>query len=417
MSLYNKQTGPIEKFYIGKIPKKNELYYNDKYSEDKLTYYRTIGDPTGDAVIESLHKKYGLTNIFDLLNTVKEKAKLENINKSKDRIFNDFLDEASYIPDWVNLEEVRIGQRLFAKLTPFMNLSLLCGSLVGGSNFTNAAVTTLLAGNFNDPTRRIEETGVLLSWMAFEGELEPGKKAHESLCRVRLLHSGLRHWLVSSKRYTRTDERPINQHDLAITLGVFGYQNLRSMRRMNIYLTDYENHCYMMMWRWAGHILGIDKDLLPNSLIDQRDFWYASLKHQANPELVPTNEILDFLDKFAEQFNKESYGLVPLSFIKPLLYETTLYLNGDDWMSIKKESNWPVYFLKSMGSLFGYYIPNYIPFAEDLMIKANLFAIKQRINSNRNKTAGKGMKTGTAAPKEINLKSKKFDKVKQISKL
>ena len=66
-------------------------------------------------------------------------------------------------------------------------------------------------------------------------------------------------------------EIPLNQHDLAITLGVFCYINLRSLRRMGIFLTANDIDAYTHMWRYAGHVLGIHSDLLPESVEVQEE--------------------------------------------------------------------------------------------------------------------------------------------------
>ena len=105
---------------------------------------------------------------------------------------------------------------------------------------------------------------MLLAALAFPGSLvDQGSEAHNSLTRVRLLHSALRHWLPRSGRLKAhkdlvadhiyvEGELPINQQDLAITLGVFCYINLRSLRRMGIRFSSDDIESYVQMWRYAG---------------------------------------------------------------------------------------------------------------------------------------------------------------------
>ena len=75
-------------------------------------------------------------------------------------------------------------------------------------------------------------------------------------------------------------EIPLNQEDLAITLGIFGYLNLRSLRRLGIVLSQPDAEAYVHMWRYAGHVLGIAGELLPRSLADQEEFMLAAMLHQ-----------------------------------------------------------------------------------------------------------------------------------------
>merc|ERR1719336_1780136 len=140
---------------------------------------------------------------------------------------------------------------------------------------------------------------MLLVSMAFPGSLfEAGAEAHDSLTRVRLLHSALRHWLPRSGRLDPLKrlvpqsiyvegEVPINQQDLAITLAVFCYINLRSLRRMGVVLSSWDIKCYVHLWRYAGYVLGIVDELLPKSLEDQEEFMLCSMLHQGVPEMIP----------------------------------------------------------------------------------------------------------------------------------
>jgi hypothetical protein len=233
-----------------------------------------------------------LTNIHDLLGKVRTKAE-----EGDGGVFRKFLDQSNTIPSWADPAKIERGQRVFASVLPFMGISLFSGSLVGGSQFRTMAVVTALAGNItSDPTRRIRETGLLLSSLAFPGSLlKPGSEANDSLTRVRLLHGALRHWLPRSGRLDThrklvpphvyyEGEVPLNQHDLAITLGIFCYLNLRSLRRMSVILSHEDIEAHVHMWRYAGHVLGIEEELLPRSLEDQEEFMLASMLHQGREE-------------------------------------------------------------------------------------------------------------------------------------
>jgi hypothetical protein len=211
---------------LSAIPPMESLQYTEKYSRQRLDGLRFAGDPLADAVATELHANHGgLTNIHDLLSTVREKA--ETCEGAGGDIFRDFLASIAVVPAWAEQKQVGCllkvaidrkalthvcrlprqierGQTVHAMHTPFMGISLFSGSLVGGAVFSNAAIVTALAGNVtSDPTRRITETGMLLASLAFPGSLmTAGSEAHDSLTRVRLLHAALRHWLPRSRKET-----------------------------------------------------------------------------------------------------------------------------------------------------------------------------------------------------------------------
>jgi len=368
-----------------------------------------MGDPLADNVASTLHEHHGgLTNIHDLLSTVHEKAKIPG---PEGHVFRNFLAETAKIPSWADPDKIARGQRIHCVHTPFMGLSLFSGSLVGGGQFSTAAIVTALAGNITtDPTRRINETGMLLMALAFPGSLlEQGSEAHDSLTRVRLLHSALRHWLPRSGRLKAhkdlvadhiyvEGELPINQQDLAITLGVFCYINLRSLRRMGIRFSSNDIDCYVQMWRYAGYVLGIDDYLLPVTLEYQEEFMLASMLHQGVPENIPEDATKNFIQAFADQFSKNTKGIVPASMLQTYLVQMVRYLNGNDYtsgMNIEDlgDYHWTVLLTKSFGYFFGTVIPGYVPFGESMLFNLHTHGLREKLRQ-RGTPIGHGAGTG-----------------------
>merc|ERR1712046_299488 len=69
---------------------------------------------------------------------------------------------------------------------------------------------------------------------------------------------------------------PVNQHDLAITLALFGYVALRSLHRLGAHLSQGDVESFILLWRYVGFVIGIDEELLPESLAVQQEFFSAS---------------------------------------------------------------------------------------------------------------------------------------------
>lgn len=395
----------------GRIPPRSSLRYTDKFSKHKLDSMRVMGDPLADAVAAELHATGGLVGIHDLLSSVRTRAELP-----EGRVFREFLEQTARVPEWRDRKAVERGQRLHAVTYPFQGISLFSGSLVGGAQFSNAAIVTALAGNITtDPTRRITETGMLLAALALPGMLEVGGRAHDSLLRVRLLHAALRNWLPRTGRLVKHKEAapahvyvdgevPINQQDLAITLGVFLYINVRSLKRMGIHWSRDDCDAYVQMWRYAGHILGIVDDLLPRTIADMEEFMHASMLHQGAPEAIEGPKIRAFVDEFAAKANKDSRGIVPFTAAQSFLYQTIVYLNGKEYtsgMGIEDlgPSHWAVRLVHATGFVFGTLVPRYIPLGEEVMFRAHTFGIRRAL-ARRGTPTGHGAGTGKEPPIE-----------------
>jgi hypothetical protein len=307
------------------IPRLDELRYTERFTERFLESLRAKGDPISDAVIAELAAGGSLRDMHNLLGLVRERA------EAGSETCRAFIGACNRVPSWASFEAMERGQRLIASYPVHMGLSLFSGSLCGGAVFQKMALVTSMTGMLSgDSSRRLTETSALVVGMAFPGAIQPGGPAHEILMRVRLLHSALRHYLVETGRFTHPVEVPINQQDLAITLGLFGYLNVRSLARLGVTLKDEELSSYNLLWRYAGYVLGIDEALLPRDVHEQREFFLASLRHQGKPEkLKPETKIV--LDNVARDFTRGSAVLFPIA--QTFLHQICRYLSGNDYVS------------------------------------------------------------------------------------
>lgn len=373
------------------IPPYSELQHTSRWTREKLKAWRKVGDETADKVVEELHRTQGLPNIRDLLGTVKEGAAAGRPYCIK------FMQEVDRMPEWVNPQMVERGQQVQAAYSSLMGPALFAGSLVGGSMFKSAALVTAMAGNFTDePARRTNETALIIANLIFPGALlRPGGRSREALIRVRLLHGGLRHWLPDSGRYTRTDEVPINQHDLAIVLALFGYVNLRSLCLMGAKLMREEIDAYIHMWRYAGYILGIDEELLSASLEDQEEFFLASCVDEAKPEWIPRG-VTRVLDDVAKNASVSTFGMLPYDVAQTMLHQLTRYLSGNDFcigMQIPDLGNdhWALRLARLSGFATSVVI-HYVPFGEKTIRAFTIAATRRAIAAHeKHQKLGSGM--------------------------
>lgn len=305
---------------LAEIPPRSSLRYSGPYTAAWLDQWRQVMDPPADAVVEAM--RLNGKPKPDMLADVRERA------ASEGGVFQAFLDEAAQVPEWVDFDKLEAGQRLITRYTPYYGLALLTGSLVGGAIFIKQALITASTGRLSTKgasNQRIVETAAMVKAMALEGELRPGKRAHDTILRVRLLHSAIRFWLRETGRLQPEWDQPICQEDLAITLSLFSYVNIRSLLRLGVKLTREEVDSHHHLWRYAGHVLGIREELLTANVEQEQQLWNAYLVHTAYPELV-TPQVKQVLDSVADT------APVARPFVRNYLYAMTRYLAGDDWV-------------------------------------------------------------------------------------
>ncbi len=302
----------------------DQIEYKEPYTEERLQASRQECDPLADAVIADLYLTVKVRNPNDMLALVRERA------TSHGGLYKEFLDDANRVPDWVDFNKMRAGQRIIAAYGPLMGLSLLTGSLVGGYVFYKAAKVTQFTGRLampGDISRRLVETSALVFYMSRPDEVKPGGKAHDTLMRVRLLHAAIRIWIRESGRWRAHYDQPINQEDLAITLSEFSFMNMRNLLRMGVRLTDDEIESHFHLWRYAGHVLGINDTWLPKSFEQEIAQFLPMLKHQAQPKKGAVGARV-ILDEIADK----GPAFIPQPMRRHFFYQVTAHLVGDDLM-------------------------------------------------------------------------------------
>src|SRR6185312_4761994 len=58
---------------------------------------------------------------------------------------------------------------------------------------------------------------------------------------------------------------PINQHDMAATTLLFSLVVLEGMRQFGMRISARDGDDYMQLWRYAGHLIGVDPEIQPTS--------------------------------------------------------------------------------------------------------------------------------------------------------
>ncbi len=358
-------------------PAFRDLEYVAPYTEAALDRWRTIGDPRADEVVSALAAEAPLEGIHDLLAVVRRRA------AEGDARCRELVAETEVVPAWADFAAMEKGQRMIASYAPFMAASLFSGSLVGGAMFHKAALVTSMTGMFSgNPTQRLTETTAMVTRMAMRGSMQPGGDAHEVMLRVRLLHAGLRRFLVDSGRFRHAVEVPINQQDLAITLALFCYVNIRNLMQLGIRLERAQIDSFVLLWRYAGHVLGIDAALLPETIEDQQAFYLSSCKHQVHPDKVnpATKTLLDAVAKQAK--------VVPYPIAQTFLHQVTRYLSGNDYIAGMQLDDRGDYVglrgLRALGRIASF-THRYVPFGERILYNAGRRVYRRELAKNERK--------------------------------
>ncbi len=236
---------------------------------------RSVGDPLADAVVAEHFAGGGPpAALFGAL--VRRTYRPAGDPDDPDDPVGRYLAEQPAWPAWADPAVVRRGQQVFERWGPQILPSLLLASLPEAyAAAKGVQVLALTARLATDPRRRLVETTQLTVDAMSVGGLDVGARGYTAVRRVRLMHAAIRYLIAHDPLVTHTCDpsvphrwcpgwgTPINQEDLLGTLVTFTTVVLESLERFGVHLPEADAEAYVHAWSLAGHLLGIDPDLLP----------------------------------------------------------------------------------------------------------------------------------------------------------
>lgn len=180
----------------------------------------------------------------------------------------EFFEHLETTPEWVDMDLVNEGARIYRRLGRNASDVLLQLALIGGYRFGGPTDLLVATGGLAGDTtqRRLGETqkwGVAVSQQ--NAMLRDGE-GWKLTVHVRLMHA-----LVNS-RFSEPGMwdseywgRPINATDQAATLGLFDGALLLGARALGVRITKAESKAVMHLWKYIGWLIGVEDDWLVDS--------------------------------------------------------------------------------------------------------------------------------------------------------
>ena len=198
------------------------------------------------------------------------------------QVLRDYLTRLEDTPDWVDWDQIARGQKVYLRLGQNAADILLQLSLIGGYRFGGPTDLLVATGGLTGDTtlRRLAETSHWTMSLSIPDGLRPGGESWRLTAHVRAMHA-----VVNNAMEPRWDtERwglPINQGDLAATLGLFDAVVLLGVRTLGVPVSRQESADVMHVWRYVGWLLGVDDDFLVERERDRHRINYHVLLAQA----------------------------------------------------------------------------------------------------------------------------------------
>jgi hypothetical protein len=303
-----------------------------QWTDDFLTRYRQIGDPTGDDVIRTI---FARQDIRALDGFMRQLVANDAIPPNLPPEIQAFLEATSVLPPWADIARIRAAAQLFNIYGLVSLASLVCASLPECYTMRIGVrildLTNQLGGHTN---RRLHQTAAMVLAVMGPHGLEPDGYGLRQTQKVRLIHAAIRYRILSAlgaegvpaiaaaevpvlidgavrsvndviaKRtfdwQLARDGWPINQEDLAFTLLTFGHVIPQAMRTFGVKLTNAEYEAFLHAWNVTGYILGVDEALMAHTLDEAEDLFARIKARQAGPSAAAarlTDSLLQVVEK------------------------------------------------------------------------------------------------------------------------
>ncbi|MGB5811971.1 MAG: oxygenase MpaB family protein [Polyangiales bacterium] len=200
-------------------------------------------------------------------------------------VLRQFFEEVEAIPTWVDFDEINRGALVYQRFGIAGMIILSAWSLLNGYHSSAAVKPLAMTGQLrHSPQRRLGETARFVSEATQLNGLRRGRPGHEITVRVRLIHAYVRRACMNSEDWNASEWGiAINQADMFGTLLEFSLLVMDGVRRLGFTMTDDEAHAILSLWRYCGHLSGVDPWLLSHLASETETRRIADLIHLVQP--------------------------------------------------------------------------------------------------------------------------------------
>lgn len=276
-----------------------------KWTDELLDPKRSIMDPVADALVKRIVEEEGHETARKLFHTL-----IRNIDMPFDQVpayVGDYFREQGKVSPQFDQRRILRGQEVFMDLGAWFALALYYKSLP--TCYLNWRGVEVL--HFTGRTekgrewperyaRRIVETTQFLLDVMAPDALAPGGNGIATTLKVRMVHASIRYFILAEGEWNAAKlGMPLNQEDLAFTLMTFSVSMVEAMEQLGRPLSPADAEDYFYSWKFIGHILGIDADLIPDSVAEGRALLDRVLERQQGTSLggrALTSALIEFGD-------------------------------------------------------------------------------------------------------------------------
>jgi hypothetical protein len=240
------------------------------WTDEFMDGMRLVGDRVVDDAISEVYDLGVQDRVRDILHDFDENMEL--VPAGLPPLLTAYFEQAATLPPWADPVRMERGNKLLGAYAPHVITCLMCYSLpICYACDKGVQVLYRSTRLTDDVFRRIGETAQFVVDAMQPYAFGPGGRGRRSAQKIRLLHTTIRHHVSRLDDWDPAFGVPINQEDLAGTLGSFSTAVILGLGKLGVRLTPEECEDYFHVWRVIGDMLGLVEPLNPDNFADGRD--------------------------------------------------------------------------------------------------------------------------------------------------
>lgn len=267
------------------------------------------------------------------------------------------------LPEWADAKKMARAEKLFMDYGVLSVTLLFCASLPECYVIPDLSAVLHVTGQLEKHTDyRVRSTGAMIFPVMMHGGMTDATGGGlAQIFKVRLIHATIRNLILRDSPKdavahltanalgvvpplaavsdatnmhqmlfahgwkTREDGLPCNQEELAYTLLTFSYVFLRGLRTLGLGFTCSDEEAYLHTWNVAGHMLGIDRALMADTM-DGAEKLFAQM--QARGRADQQDHATDPRPDLGNALINAMKSVIPLNLFKPFPQLMTCHLVG-----------------------------------------------------------------------------------------
>lgn len=280
-----------------------------------LDEMRTVGDPPADDAVDAMLRandgKPEDTAKILLRQLLGGGHHNTLLGAPGTELLEQFLQEQRVLPSWADRELIERAQAIGREHLVVGSVLLAVASLPECYLDARGAPVLAASGQLSEqPARRLRHTAHMVFSVCAPHSIYPAPGADESTVpvgiskalTVRLMHALIRRFTIEGYRlpeefYLQVEQElsfgdtdgepappvPINQEDQAFVLLTFSYVVVRGLERMGIVLDQRDREAYVHLWNVIGHLMGVQRELMPYDYAEAASLFHALKQRLAGP--------------------------------------------------------------------------------------------------------------------------------------